>query len=176
MPAFEVPGQRRAGLPAPPGGGRPGAPGRHRRGRGRATGRGSTRSSASSATWASRAISWWSPISSAGPASRRSRSGPAADRARARSSPGPRHHGPRPDPARPAVRALPEPGARVVAGLRHRLLHVAPRPGIEYVADRYGRDRVSQIITFGSLAARAVVRDVGRVLGLPYGFVDASQS
>jgi DNA polymerase-3 subunit alpha len=43
---------------------------------------------------------------------------------------------------------------------------------IDYVADRYGRDRVSQIITFGSLAARAVVRDVGRVLGLPYGFVD----
>jgi DNA polymerase-3 subunit alpha len=43
---------------------------------------------------------------------------------------------------------------------------------IEYVAGRYGRDRVSQIITFGSLAARAVVRDVGRVLGLPYGFVD----
>jgi DNA polymerase-3 subunit alpha len=44
---------------------------------------------------------------------------------------------------------------------------------IDYVADRYGRDRVSQIITFGSLAARAVVRDVGRVLGLPYGFVDS---
>jgi DNA polymerase-3 subunit alpha len=43
---------------------------------------------------------------------------------------------------------------------------------IEYVAERYGRDRVSQIITFGSLAAKAVVRDVGRVLGLPYGFVD----
>jgi DNA polymerase-3 subunit alpha len=43
---------------------------------------------------------------------------------------------------------------------------------IEYVTERYGRDRVSQIITFGSLAARAVVRDVGRVLGLPYGFVD----
>jgi DNA polymerase-3 subunit alpha len=43
---------------------------------------------------------------------------------------------------------------------------------IDYVAGRYGRDRVSQIITFGSLAARAVVRDVGRVLGLPYGFVD----
>jgi DNA polymerase-3 subunit alpha len=43
---------------------------------------------------------------------------------------------------------------------------------IDYVADRYGRDRVSQIITFGTLAARAVVRDVGRVLGLPYGFVD----
>ncbi len=43
---------------------------------------------------------------------------------------------------------------------------------IDYVADRYGRDRVSQIITYGSMAARAVVRDVGRVLGHPYGFVD----
>ena len=43
---------------------------------------------------------------------------------------------------------------------------------IEYVADRYGRDRVSQIITYGSMAAKAVVRDVGRVLGYPYGFVD----
>ena len=43
---------------------------------------------------------------------------------------------------------------------------------IEYVSDRYGRDRVSQIITFGSMAAKAVVRDVGRVLGHPYGFVD----
>ncbi|HLG53179.1 MAG TPA: DNA polymerase III subunit alpha [Steroidobacteraceae bacterium] len=44
---------------------------------------------------------------------------------------------------------------------------------IDYVAGRYGRDRVSQIITFGSMAARAVVRDVGRVLGLPYGLVDS---
>ncbi len=43
---------------------------------------------------------------------------------------------------------------------------------IEYVADRYGRDAVSQIITYGSMAAKAVVRDVGRVLGHPYGFVD----
>jgi DNA polymerase-3 subunit alpha len=43
---------------------------------------------------------------------------------------------------------------------------------IEYVAERYGRDRVSQIITFGSMAAKAVVRDVGRILGLPYGYVD----
>jgi DNA polymerase III subunit alpha len=43
---------------------------------------------------------------------------------------------------------------------------------IDYVASRYGRDRVSQIITYGSMAARAVVRDVGRVLGHPYGFVD----
>ena len=43
---------------------------------------------------------------------------------------------------------------------------------IEYVARHYGRDRVSQIITYGSMAAKAVVRDVGRVLGHPYGFVD----
>jgi DNA polymerase-3 subunit alpha len=43
---------------------------------------------------------------------------------------------------------------------------------IDYVAGRYGRDRVSQIITFGSMAAKAVIRDVGRVLGHPYGYVD----
>ncbi len=43
---------------------------------------------------------------------------------------------------------------------------------IDYVARRYGRDQVSQIITYGSMAAKAVVRDVGRVLGHPYGFVD----
>jgi len=43
---------------------------------------------------------------------------------------------------------------------------------IDYVAERYGRDRVSQIITYGTMAARAVVRDVGRVLSHPYGFVD----
>ena len=43
---------------------------------------------------------------------------------------------------------------------------------IEYVADRYGRDQVAQIITFGTMAAKAVVRDVGRVLGMTYGFVD----
>ena len=43
---------------------------------------------------------------------------------------------------------------------------------IAYVAERYGRDAVSQIITFGTMAAKAVVRDVGRVMGHPYGFVD----
>ena len=43
---------------------------------------------------------------------------------------------------------------------------------IEYVSNRYGRDKVSQIITFGSMAAKAVVRDVGRIQGQPYGFVD----
>ena len=43
---------------------------------------------------------------------------------------------------------------------------------IDYVAQRYGRGRVAQIITYGSMAARAVVRDVGRVLGHTYGYVD----
>ena len=43
---------------------------------------------------------------------------------------------------------------------------------IDYVGKTYGRNQVSQIITFGSMAAKAVVRDVGRVLGHPYGFVD----
>jgi DNA polymerase-3 subunit alpha len=43
---------------------------------------------------------------------------------------------------------------------------------IDYVVGKYGADRVSQIITFGTMAAKAVVRDVGRVMGHPYGFVD----
>jgi DNA polymerase-3 subunit alpha len=43
---------------------------------------------------------------------------------------------------------------------------------IDYVIDRYGSERVAQIITHGTMAAKAVVRDVGRVLGFPYGFVD----
>jgi DNA polymerase-3 subunit alpha len=43
---------------------------------------------------------------------------------------------------------------------------------IDYLTRRYGRDRVSQIITYGTMAAKAVVRDVGRVLGHPYGYVD----
>ncbi len=43
---------------------------------------------------------------------------------------------------------------------------------ISYVQDKYGHDRVAQIITFGKLQARAVVRDVGRVLQMPYGQVD----
>lgn len=43
---------------------------------------------------------------------------------------------------------------------------------IEYVKEKYGRDHVAQIITFGTMAAKAAVRDVGRVLGFPYGEVD----
>jgi len=43
---------------------------------------------------------------------------------------------------------------------------------IDYVAHKYGRDRVSQIITYGTMAAKAVLRDTGRVLSMPYGQVD----
>ena len=43
---------------------------------------------------------------------------------------------------------------------------------IDYVKDKYGHEAVSQIVTFGTMAARAVIRDVGRVLDLPYGFCD----
>ncbi len=43
---------------------------------------------------------------------------------------------------------------------------------ISYVKEKYGSDKVAQIVTFGTLAARAVVRDVGRVMGMPYSTVD----
>lgn len=43
---------------------------------------------------------------------------------------------------------------------------------IEYVTQNYGRNQVSQIITYGTMAAKAVIRDVGRVMSHPYGFVD----
>ncbi len=43
---------------------------------------------------------------------------------------------------------------------------------IKYVSDKYGRDHMAQIITFGTLGARAAIRDVGRALGMPYGDVD----
>ena len=43
---------------------------------------------------------------------------------------------------------------------------------IDYVKRKYGEDRVAQIVTFGTLAPRMAVRDVGRALGLPYGKVD----
>ncbi len=43
---------------------------------------------------------------------------------------------------------------------------------IDYVSEKYGKDRVVQIVTFGTMAARGVIRDVGRVMDLPYAFVD----
>ena len=44
---------------------------------------------------------------------------------------------------------------------------------IDYVKDKYGKEAVSQIVTFGTMAARAAIRDVGRVLDYPYGFCDS---
>jgi DNA polymerase-3 subunit alpha len=44
---------------------------------------------------------------------------------------------------------------------------------IDYVAEKYGRDHVSQIITYGTMAAKGVIRDCGRVMGLGYGYVDS---
>ena len=44
---------------------------------------------------------------------------------------------------------------------------------IDYVVKKYGKDRVAQIVTFGTLAAKGVIRDVGRVLDMPYNQVDA---
>ena len=44
---------------------------------------------------------------------------------------------------------------------------------IDYVVRKYGKDRVAQIVTFGTLAARGVLRDVGRVMDIPYAFVDS---
>lgn len=44
---------------------------------------------------------------------------------------------------------------------------------IDYVKEKYGRDAVSQIVTFGTMASRAAIRDVGRVLDMSYGFVDS---
>ena len=43
---------------------------------------------------------------------------------------------------------------------------------IDYVVEKYGKDRVVQIVTFGTLAARGVIRDVGRVMDLPYALCD----
>lgn len=43
---------------------------------------------------------------------------------------------------------------------------------IEYISDKYGRDHVAQIITFGTMAARAAIRDVGRAMGIPYTYCD----
>ena len=43
---------------------------------------------------------------------------------------------------------------------------------IEYVIEKYGSDHVAQIITFGTMAAKAAIRDVGRALGIPYNTVD----
>jgi len=73
---------------------------------------------------------------------------------------------------RPDLRALPEPGPHLAAGYRHRLLRAPPQRGHRDVTQKYGRDKVAQIITFGTMKAKAVVRDVGRVLEMSFADVD----
>ena len=71
-------------------------------------------------------------------------------------------------------RTLPEPGARLAC---RTLTSISVTSGvsevIDYVIRKYGADHVAQIVTFGTMAARAVIRDVGRVLDMPYQQVDA---
>ena len=77
--------------------------------------------------------------------------------------------------ARPPVRALPESRARVAAGLRHRLLHVDGRDQRHRLRRRTATAASAslQIVTYGTMAARAVVaRRRAALLGLPYGYVD----
>ena len=44
---------------------------------------------------------------------------------------------------------------------------------IDYVGEKYGADKVVQIVTFGTMAAKGVIRDVGRVMDLPYAYVES---
>jgi DNA polymerase-3 subunit alpha len=60
-----------------------------------------------------------------------------------------------------ALRALPQSRARQPARHRHRFRGRPARDVIEYVRQKYGRDCVAQIITFGTMGAKSVVRDVG---------------
>ena len=73
---------------------------------------------------------------------------------------------------RPAVRALPEPRAGVDAGHRHRLLGAGRERVMRYVTEKYGRESVAQIVTFGKMFPRAATRDAARVLGFDYGTGD----
>ena len=85
----------------------------------------------------------------------------------------PRDHRPRPDPLRPALRALPQPGPQVACPTSTSTSPSrAASASSTTCAEKYGRDRVAQIITFSTMAARAAMRDAGRVLEIPYGVVD----
>ena len=84
----------------------------------------------------------------------------------------PLHHRPGPAAIQPAVRALPEPERVSMPDFDIDFCQ-PPERVIDYVKDKYGRDAVSQIATFGTMAAKAALRDVGRVLGMGYGNVDS---
>jgi DNA polymerase-3 subunit alpha len=86
------------------------------------------------------------------------------------------HHRHRPHPLRPPLRALPQPRARLDARLRRRLLHAQARARHRVRAQKYGADSVGQIATFQVLKAKSCVRDVGRVMGMPFADVTPSPS
>jgi len=73
---------------------------------------------------------------------------------------------------RPAVRALPQSRTRHPPDIDIDFADDRRADVIEYVRQKYGRDSVAQIITFGTMGAKSVVRDVGRVMGLSYGECD----
>jgi DNA polymerase-3 subunit alpha len=84
----------------------------------------------------------------------------------------PWHHRHRPAEIRPAVREILNPERVSMPDFDIDFCMDGRDRVIEYVSQKYGRERVSQIITYGTMAAKAVVRDVGRVLGMGYGYVD----
>ena len=133
----------------------------------------STSSSASSARWASTPTSSSSGTTSSSPRTTASPSAPAAARPPARSS---ATRWASPTSTRSSTTCCSSassiPGARACPTSTWTSAWRAAREVIEYVAQKYGRDRVAQIITFGTMAARAAVRDAARVMGMPYAVGD----
>ena len=82
------------------------------------------------------------------------------------------HHGHRPPRYDLLFERFLNPGAHLHARHRHRLLHARTGEVINYVTEKYGRENVAQIITFGEMKARLAIRDVGRALGVPLDKVD----
>ncbi len=84
-----------------------------------------------------------------------------------------RHHRPRPHPLFAVFRTLPQPERVSMPDIDVDFCYVRRPEVIEYVTRKYGKDRVAQIVTFGTMAARGAIRDVGRALNIPYNDVDA---
>ena len=82
------------------------------------------------------------------------------------------HHRARPARARAAVRALPVPDRSDMPDIDIDFDDERRGEVIDYVRDKYGEDKVAQIITFSTMKARAAVRDAGRILGYPFGVPD----
>ena len=74
------------------------------------------------------------------------------------------HHRPRPDRVQPVFRAVPQSRPHLDARHRHRLLRRTARRSHRSTYRKYGKERVAQIVTFGTMAARAAIRDAGRAL------------